>query len=337
MTVKTRLGAPRTLLFTTASPFPMLRGPAVAYAPDDDGGGDEEADLAAFVGEGAREGEDTGNDDAGGGEDEGDAGGEGDTGGEDDGASDEEGSGEDDAGEGDGDPPEGGDEGETPPGAEDEKPKGDWKARQIKKLRERAETEAKEKEDLQKRLAAAEALLAAEPGDRDEKQMESIRENARKEAADQVRQEEYIKRIDKGLLGMDAEGKKAFGDAWETRIKDTAEVFGEEMSKRVDFLEALTDLPNRAAVYNSLMSDPDKLEEVLEMPAHKMGMELGRLSDKLGATRPRQVSRAPAPITPIRNRGGERSLEDLLNDPNADMAEIDRRMAKAEEKRYGGR
>lgn len=77
MTTETRLGASRAVLLSATSAFPMLRGPAVAFAPEDDFGGGAPADGGAGEpgdGEGGgREEQPNGNDPAAGAdEDEGD-------------------------------------------------------------------------------------------------------------------------------------------------------------------------------------------------------------------------------------------------------------------------
>lgn len=211
--------------------------------------------------------------------------------------------------------------------------KRDWKDRQIEKLRGREATAAQELKEAKDRAAAAEALLAAAPEERAGVLEEQTRERIRKEESEKVRQEAYYKGINAGLEKMDAAGKVAFKDTWDDRIAQARDAFREDLVARPDFLEAVTDLPNSAAVYHELAGDPDKFEAMLALPPHKMGMELARLSDKLAKPAPRQVSRAPAPIVPLNRGGGERSLEDLANDPNTDMAEFDRRMSAEEKKR----
>lgn len=315
--------APRARLLSSTSLFPMLRGPNVFYsegpdpthepAPADDTPeefreqpGDREPDPEA-----PPEPEPA---------PEGDADAEGDP---------PEGE------EGEGDPPEGeaAPEGEEPPEGEAPPQKKDWKDRQIAKLREREAARDAELAEAKRRADAAEALLAAAPEERDAATVEQTREAIRREEAAKLEEAAYYKRINSGLEAMDEAGKKGFAATWDARITQAREVFRDELVARPDFLEAVTDLPNAAAVYHELAGDPDKMEALLAMKPHKMGMELAQMSAKLAKPPARQVSRVPAPITPIGRGGGERTLEELLNDPNADMAEIDRRMAAEEKKR----
>lgn len=316
----TRKTFPRALFSTVSTASLMARGPQVFYAPDEDGGG--EAEPVDETPEEFREqpGDREPEPDA-----EGEPPPEGDEG--------EEG------GEGEGEaPPEGEGEGEAPPEGEaegePEVPKAkDWRDRQIAKLRDREKAREAELEEARKELEAARALLAAAPEEREAASLEKTREEIRKEEAAKVREEAYVKRVNDGLVAMDEVGKKAFGESWDAQISQAAEVFGQEMAKRLDFLEALTDLPNNAAVYHQLTADPDKLEALLAMPPHKMGMELARLSDAAAKPKPKPVSRAPAPIRPIADRGVERTLEELLNDPKASQEEINRRLDAEERKR----
>lgn len=219
--------------------------------------------------------------------------------------------------------------------AQDNPPqKKDWRDRQIAKLREKEKAREAELEELRKEAETAKALLAASQEEREAGTLEQTREQIRREEAEKVRAEEYTKRLNKGLEDMDAAGKQAFGAEWDTRIVQAAELFGQELAKRPDILEALTDLPNSAAVYHELAGDLDKMEALIGMPAYKMGAELARMSDRLGAPKPApKVSKAPKPIKPISTEGVERDLDSLINDPNASMEEINRRMAAEEKKR----
>lgn len=307
MTIKT---VPRARLLSSTSLFPMLRGPMVTYAPDEEGI-EAEADETP---EHFREQE-----------------------------GDREPDGEAAAPEPE---PEEEAEEEPEPEAEEEAeaeeepaaeaappPKKDWRERQIAKLREKEKAKDAELEELRKRAEAAEALLAASPEERAAAGGDRDRDEIRKEVAEQVRQEQYYKRLNDGLERMDEAGKVAFKGSWDDRIAEAREALRDEIIARPEFLEAVTDLPNAAAVYHELAGDLDRMEAVLKMPAHKMGMELARISDKLAAPAPKPVSKAPKPIKPLQTEGVERDLESLINDPNASMSEINKRMAAEERKR----
>lgn len=315
MTIKT---APRARLLSSTSLFPMLRGPQVFYAPDEDGGEPVDDTPEEFrEQEGDREPEPEAAAEP-----------------EPEAEEDDEGDPEPEA-EGDPEPePEPEDEPEGEPEASAEPPqKKDWRDRQIAKLRERERAKDEELAEAKRRAEAAEALLAATPEEREAGAGDKTKEEIRRQVAEEVRQEEFFKRLNTGLVAMDEAGKKAFAGTWDGRIAAAAELFGEEMRNRPDMLEAITDLPNAAVVYHELAGDLDKLEALIQMPAHKMGMELAKLSQALSKPPAKPVSKVPKPITPLTRSGGERTLEELMNDPNADMAEIDRRMAAEEKKR----
>ena len=222
---------------------------------------------------------------------------------------------------------------------EPEKPKKDWRDRQIIKARqaekanaERAAALAKENEELKARLTEGSpegtVLTAAE------------RERIRQEAIQEVQIKERFQKINDGSEAMFEAGLKGFPKTWEERVKNAAEIFSDEMRAKPEFLETLTDLDNSAAVYHELAGDPDKMEAVLNMPPHKMGAELARMSAKLSsAPAPKPISRAPAPIRPLDGPSvQERSLDDLANDPSpAAMKELDRRMEAEERKRWEAR
>lgn len=313
MTTKSAPQSFRPVLLASTSPFPMLRGPNVFYSEGPDEGtddtpeefreqpGDREADPDVTP-EPEAETEETEEEET------------------------EEESTEDEA--------EGETEEETEaPSEETPAGKKDWRDRQIAKLREREKADKEEREELRRRAEAAEALLAATPEERETGLTEAARETIRKEEAAKITEANRYKSINAGLEKMDADGKAAFKGVWDERIAQVRDAMSDELMARPDFLEAVTDLPNAAVVYHELAGDLDKMESILALPAHKMGMELARISDRLAKPPVRKISKAPAPIKPIERGGTERDLEDLINDPNADMGEIDRRMKAEEAKR----
>lgn len=316
MTIKT---APRARLLSSTSLFPMLRGPNVAYAPDEPEGGAADPEPADDTPEEFRE-------QPGDREPEPDAGEEAAEEAVEEPEPEAEAEEEEPAEE-----PEAAADGETE--AASEAPKKDWRDRQIAKLRDQQRQREEELAEAKRRAEAAEALLALPPEERNASLTEAQREAIRKEEAEKLEQKAYYTRINQNLETMYDAGKAAFASTWETRVKQAAEVFSDELRSRPDFLEAVTELPNAAAVYHELAGDPDKMEAVLKLPPHKMGIELANLSAKVAKPASKPVSKVPAPIKPLDVRGAERTLEELLNDPNASMAEIDRRMNAEEAKR----
>ncbi len=227
---------------------------------------------------------------------------------------------------------EGAEGGEGEEDDEDEpKPrKTDWRDRQIIKAR-KAEKDAR---DEAARLAKENADLKAlsettDPDERVKALVDKAREDGRTEALTQARSEGYAEKINKAADAMFDVGQKAFPKSWETRVSQAADIFSDELRARPDFLEAVTDLDNSAAVYHELAGDPDEMERVLQLAPHKMGIELAKLSTKLATKAPVRVSKAPAPIVPL----NKNAVEPLaLDDPNISQEEFNRRMDAEEEK-----
>jgi hypothetical protein len=71
-----------------------------------------------------------------------------------------------------------------------------------------------------------------------------------------------------------------------------------------EMLEIVTDLPNGADILYHLANNLDDAYELTRLPPHKMALEMGRLSEKLGkAPAPKPVSNAPAPLKTVNGRG----------------------------------
>lgn len=100
------------------------------------------------------------------------------------------------------------------------------------------------------------------------------------------------------------DGKTAFKD-FDKRLAPMNQAFGQELARRLDFFEVLTDLDNAPAVFHELAGDLDRLEEVLALPPHRLGVELAKMSAKAGKPVGKVISKAPEPITPITGGAGE--------------------------------
>jgi len=160
--------------------------------------------------------------------------------------------------------------------------------------------------------AAAAAAAEASPGGQ--------RTYTESEVNNLVAERARLQTIDQTLNRWYEDGVKTEGDAFKTRIAQVGQAFGADLVKRVDFFEAITSLPNGAAVYDKLAGDLDHFAEVLSMNPLQLGLELGRLSTA-AAAKPaarKEVSRVPAPITPVDGSGGREfdpetaSMEDYV-------------------------
>lgn len=113
-----------------------------------------------------------------------------------------------------------------------------------------------------------------------------------------------LNRLNERCDAMFTAGKAAHGDGFVAACSAAGKAFGADLAGRVDFFEAITDLPNGADVYAQLAGDLDHFAEVLAMSPMKLGMELAKLS-AAGATKKEPiVSRVPAPIEPLEGSGG---------------------------------
>lgn len=231
-----------------------------------------------------------------------------------------------------------GEEADEPAEGEEPKPKADWRARQVQKERQkRQELEQKLKES-EARAKALEEFYAKPEAERGEGEGLMSVSEAREAALAQVRKEQYYQTLNAEADKLFEAGKTAFPKTWEGRVREAGEALREEILARPDFIESLTALENAPQVYHELAGDLDHMERVLALPAHKMGIELAKLSASLQAPKPKPISRVPAPIVPLEKpTKAERPLEDLANDPNASMEEFDRRMTAAEKARFEAR
>lgn len=214
--------------------------------------------------------------------------------------------------------------------------KRDWRDRQLEKRAKQLEEAKQEIDNARAEAEAIKALYAKPEGEGGATPITP--EEAIRIAERNIEQRNYAKRLNEGADALFDKGAKAFPKSWETRVRAAGELFGDEIRAKPAFLEIVTDLPNGEAVYHELAGDPDQMEKLLRLPDHKMGVELARMADKLAAKPALQISRVSAPIKPLdKPVKSERTLDELMNDPKASMAEIDRRMAAEEEKRAKAR
>lgn len=323
MTIKSpKVGASRAMFFaSTSGAALMLRGPQIAYAPDEDGGG--EIDDAFIEQPGDREPEP---DDQSQPQD-----------GDGDASGDEEGGESGDDSEGDAGQEQQPDEGAEGGTDEPEQPspqRTDWRERRFMKEKTRREEAERRAAEAEKRVAALEELFSKPEGERGEGEPLMTPAQAREAALAQVRQEQYVQKLNSDAEALFEAGKTAFPKTWEGRVKEAAEALRDEIVARPDFLEAVVALENAPQVYHELAGDLDRMESLLAMPPHKMGIELAKISVQLARPKSAQVSKAPAPIKPLEKPvKGDLSLDD----PNISQEEFNRRFDEMERRRYEGR
>jgi hypothetical protein len=125
-------------------------------------------------------------------------------------------------------------------------------------------------------------------------------------------------------------GKSKFQKTWEKRINAAGEAFGQDLARRTDFFDALTDLDNGADVYHELTGDLDEMADVLALPPTKLGMRLAEIALKLKAPKVPPVSKVPAPIEPLDEHKGDGAAA-----PGSSMADYEKDFNKRREARNG--
>jgi hypothetical protein len=110
------------------------------------------------------------------------------------------------------------------------------------------------------------------------------------------------------------EGTKKHGAAFEDGVK-TLNALGLMDANLVNAAIATGAAPD---VLNALGSDVEEAQRLAALPPVQMAVELTRLATKLGTKDPKQISRAPAPISPV---GSTARGEVDIADPNLSMDE----------------
>jgi hypothetical protein len=192
-----------------------------------------------------------------------------------------------------------------------------WYNKRIDKLSaeksaaaEEAERLRKDNEAAQRRIAAYEALYG-KPEDGETPQPQTTpglytEEDVQKRAAAIAQFNTLQQKVESTFKAGQAEHKD-----WQTRITSAAQAFGPDLANRVDFFEAVSDLPNGAAVYHTLAGDLNRMDEVLSMSPAKMGIALATLSADLAKKPGKRLSSTPDPIEPIETNGGPGADADL--------------------------
>jgi hypothetical protein len=184
----------------------------------------------------------------------------------------------------------------TEPGAEQtaaaveqpqqEKPKSDWVQRRIDQLTREKHEEKRQREALEAQLRQLQPQTEHQPG------QQMTPDQIRAEAKRLIQQEKF----DEACNSVFDAGKKEFSAEWDSSLR-TFQMLG---GAPAEFLEAVTSMDHGHKVLHALGQDPEAAERVLSLPPLRMALELARLEAKVAqASPPKQVSKAPAPITPV--------------------------------------
>lgn len=179
--------------------------------------------------------------------------------------------------------------GETAPGATPEPSRVPWYNKRIDTLTARLKEQERENAALKAQISP--------PSDPPAPDIDSlVQQRAREYAAQQ--------RIDEAANRTYNAGKTKYQDF------DLA-VHGVRAAGEItqQFVDAVTRLPNAEDVYYHLGKNPDAAAHLLSLDPVPMALELAQMSAKLG--KPKPVSQAPAPTTPV---GGSTQPQGLSDD-----------------------
>lgn len=232
--------------------------------------------------------------------------------------------GEETAGADEKDPTEATDDTAKPePVAKDRQP---WHVKRIGNLTKEKDRLAAEIKARDEKIAALEAAASGSAEGPKLYTEDEVRSRINSESTLKAKAERTNERLE-SLFETGTKTYKDFG----ARVEGYVKAFGSEaLAQRPDFFEAVSELPNGADVIHNLSGDLDHMAEVLEMAPVKMGMELARLSEKLGKPKSGQVSKTPPPIKPLETVNNS---ELALDDPKLPMDEYVRRREAAREAR----
>lgn len=214
---------------------------------------------------------------------------------------------------------------EVEPHPEAEKPQNPEKPEKKKLPWElkRINEETNKRRDAERRLAEVEAELAKVRGNADP---EATREEGkpdleaiRREERERIRHEEQQKietdRFNEACNRTFEKGVEKIPDFVEAR--DTLiNALGDEIQRRPEFLQAITELDNGHEVFYELGKNPEEAERILGLSPIKMAMELTKMGDKISKPAPKPISKAPAPVAPVKGAAGATGR---LDDESAPM------------------
>ena len=188
---------------------------------------------------------------------------------------------------------------------------------------EREAREAKLARDLREERRRARQLAAenqALRGQRPESRDETIQREAAAMAV-QMAQRDAVTAKSNAIYaeGVKQYGKEEFDDA----VQAMGHSFGQALPVVID---TLIDLPDAQRLISHLADNPDLMDALAAMPAHKLAAALAREANKVSAPKARPKSNAPKPIRPVATRGAA--------EPEIDMEKMTmEQLAKAWDKR----
>ena len=164
-------------------------------------------------------------------------------------------------------------------------------------------------------------------GQRQETRDETVEREVQMRAAQMAHQQQVNAKANE----IYQNGVKEFGAVqFQESVQAVNEAFGQQMMVVID---TLTEIDGAQKLINWLADNPDLAENYAALPPHKLGAALARQAEKLNAPKPKPLSKAPAPVTPIRQVSSVEPETDL---EKMSMEELDRMWTKRDwEKRMG--
>lgn len=183
---------------------------------------------------------------------------------------------------------------------------------------ERAEKE-RFRLELERIRAGTATPNPADPAQAVAKTPDQIRAEAREEAKREIMEEQQRQSFAEATGRVLQAGLQAYPDFAQKR-DELVQYFGETLNARPDFFDAIINLDNGHDVFYALAADPEQAEQVLAMPTTKMVLKLSQLASsatpKKTEPKPKPISKAPAPITPV---AGAPQATNRLDDETAPM------------------
>lgn len=185
-----------------------------------------------------------------------------------------------------------------------EKKKLPW---ELKRINE----ETNKRREVERQLAEANAELAKlrgtpesdTPREEGKPDLEAIRREERERIRREEQQRAEAESFNQACNRTFEKGVETIPDF--VGARDTlVNALGDEIQRRPEFLQAITELDNGHQVFYELGKNPEEAERILGLSPIKMAMELAKMSDKVAKPAPKPISKAPAPVTPVKGATG---------------------------------
>lgn len=169
--------------------------------------------------------------------------------------------------------------------------------KRIDKLSYDAKTEREGRESAEARIAALEALLAAQGGDvpQADPAKSMTQDDVQREAAALVARQSFDQKCNTAW----EKGEKEFGATFDDNV-GMLRALG---VMQVPFIEAVMETASPERVLNALGADPDEAVRIASLPPIRQAIELDRMATKLATPAKPQISKVPAPLNTLDGSG----------------------------------